>query len=101
MVSSHTQWLCRFDGLFISLKFYVTNDFPIFNKAFLILLLIFQLAYPTKNVFLVKLTHLEILGKNNYINIATNFMIAFKLAYLMLVSVTLLLSQPQQNDSKL
>lgn len=29
----------------------VTNDFPISEKAFLILLLAFQLAYPAKRTF--------------------------------------------------
>lgn len=43
------------------------------------LLFIFQFAYPTKNIFLVKLTYLQNLGKNNYINKATKFTIAFKL----------------------
>lgn len=76
----------------------VTNDFRILDKAFLTLLLIFQLAYPTENIF-VKLTYLENLGKSNYINVAAKFTITFKLLYLMLISVMFLLSQPQQNDS--
>lgn len=52
-------------------------------------------------MFLLKLSYLQMLDKNNYINRATKFTIPFKLLYLTLASVTLLLSQPQRNNSVL